>query len=117
MINNYYFNKVIWKHSFAAIYTAFAPSLGNLYDVCDDISHFEGQLILLLRSVVKLYYCFNYNHKTAEQIKVKQLTGRSGTLEDSTPFVRKVAGSNPALAVMYGPWASPSLAIACGASA
>ena len=43
--------------------------------------------------------------------------GRGGSLVDSTPFVRRVVGSNPALAATYGPWASPSLAVACDASA
>src|SRR6218665_1379249 len=40
-----------------------------------------------------------------------------GSLVDSSPFVRRVTGSNPALAATLGPWASPSLAVACGASA
>ena len=33
------------------------------------------------------------------------------------PNVGQVVGSNPAPAATYGPWASPSLAVACGASA
>jgi len=39
--------------------------------------------------------------------------GRGGSLVDSTPFVRRVVDSNPAVAPIYGPWASPSLAVAC----
>ena len=35
---------------------------------------------------------------------------RGDSLVDLGPFVRKVAGSNPALAATYGPWVSPSLA-------
>ena len=31
----------------------------------------------------------------------------------SLPSVRKVAGSNPTLATTLGPWASPSLVVAC----
>ena len=42
--------------------------------------------------------------------------GRGGSLLDSSPFVRRVAGSNPALAATQGPWASPSLTVASGAS-
>ena len=42
---------------------------------------------------------------------------RSGSVVGLVPLVRRVAGSNPALAAKYGPWASLSLAIACGASA
>ena len=38
-------------------------------------------------------------------------------LVGSVPCVRKVAVSNPALVATYGPWASPSLAVACSASA
>ena len=40
-----------------------------------------------------------------------------GTLVESMPFDRRVVGSNPALAAMYGPWASPSLTVACNSSA
>ena len=36
---------------------------------------------------------------------------------ESMPFDRRVVGSNPALATMYGRWASPSLVVASGASA
>ena len=45
--------------------------------------------------------------------------GRGGGLkiEESKPFDRRVEGSNPALAGTYGPWASPSLTVACSASA
>jgi len=45
------------------------------------------------------------------------IVGRGGALVDSMPFVRRIAGLNPAIAAMYGPWESPSLAVACGASA
>ena len=41
---------------------------------------------------------------------------RGVSLVNSSPFVRRVAGSNPALAPTYGLWASPSLTVACGAS-
>ena len=44
------------------------------------------------------------------------MVGGGGALVDSTPFVRRVAGSNPALAAKYGPWASPSLAVTSGTS-
>ena len=40
-----------------------------------------------------------------------------GALVESMPFVRRVMGSTPALAATHGPWASPSLTVACGASA
>jgi len=46
-----------------------------------------------------------------------QNVGRGGPLVDSTPFVPRVMGLNPALAATQGPWASPSLTVACGASA
>ena len=46
-----------------------------------------------------------------------QNVGRGGALVESKPFDRMVVGSNPALAAMQGPWASPQLAVACGASA
>src|SRR6218665_347963 len=40
-----------------------------------------------------------------------------GSLVDSLPFIQRIVDSNPALAAMYGPRASPSLRVACGASA
>ena len=43
--------------------------------------------------------------------------GHGGSLVNSTPFVRRVVGSNPALAAPQGPWASLAVAVACGASA
>ena len=42
--------------------------------------------------------------------------GRGGALVESTPFDRWVAGSNPALEITKGHWASPSLAVAHSAS-
>jgi len=36
-----------------------------------------------------------------------------GSLVDWMPFVRRVVGSNSTLAATFGPWASPSLAVAC----
>ena len=47
----------------------------------------------------------------------RNVVGRSGELVDSTPFARKVPGSNPAITVMAEPWANPLLAVACGALA
>ena len=44
------------------------------------------------------------------------LVGHGGALVESMPFDHRVAGSNSALAAMLGPWASPSLAVACSAS-
>src|SRR6218665_3008019 len=38
--------------------------------------------------------------------------GYGGALVESMPFDRKVVGSNPTVADTYGPWTSPSLAIA-----
>ena len=43
------------------------------------------------------------------------LVRHGGLLVDSMPFIRRAVGSNPALATTWGPWASPSLAVACGA--
>ena len=43
--------------------------------------------------------------------------GRAGSLVDSTPFVWRVAVSNPTLAATLGPWASALLAVDHGASA
>ena len=43
--------------------------------------------------------------------------GHGGSLVDSSPFVQTVMGSNPALATTQAPWASPLLAVVCGASA
>src|SRR6218665_315964 len=43
--------------------------------------------------------------------------GRGDALVESIPFDRRVVGSKPALASTYGPWASPSLTVACRASA
>ena len=45
------------------------------------------------------------------------IVGHGGALVDLTPFDRRVADSNPALAVTKGPWASHSLTVAYGASA
>ena len=42
---------------------------------------------------------------------------RGGSLVDSSSFVWRVVGSNPALFATYGPRASPSLTVASGASA
>ena len=39
-----------------------------------------------------------------------------GSVVNSVPCVRKVAGSNQTLAAAYGPWASCSLVVACSAS-
>src|SRR6218665_1724256 len=50
-------------------------------------------------------------------VHIEQIPGGGGALEDATPFVRRVAGSNLALVATLGPWASPSLAFASGASA
>src|SRR6218665_3666734 len=36
-----------------------------------------------------------------------------GSLLESIAIDQRVVGSNPALAAMYGPWASPSLTVAC----
>ena len=44
----------------------------------------------------------------------RTLWGMGGALVESTPLVRRVMGSTPALAATQGPWASPSLTIACG---
>ena len=43
--------------------------------------------------------------------------GLGGSVVGSVHCVRKVAGSNPTLVAMKGPWASPSLSIAASASA
>src|SRR6218665_3262685 len=43
--------------------------------------------------------------------------GRGGALVESMPFDRRVVSLNPALAATKGPWASPSLTFAYGASA
>ena len=43
--------------------------------------------------------------------------GRGGALVESILFNRRAMGSNHALFATQGPWASPLLAIACGASA
>ena len=60
----------------------------------------------------------------AETKKMKSLrfysyspVGVGGALVESTRFVRRVMNSTPVLAATYGPWASPSLAVACGALA
>src|SRR6218665_3674372 len=42
--------------------------------------------------------------------------GVGGALVESTPFVRRVMGSTPALAATKGAWASNSLTVVCGAS-
>src|SRR6218665_396117 len=44
------------------------------------------------------------------------LAGRGGALIEPMPFHRRVVGSNPPLASMSGPWANPSLAVACSVS-
>src|SRR6218665_621758 len=41
--------------------------------------------------------------------------GRGGALVQSMPIDQRVAGYNPALVATYGPWASPSLRLACSA--
>ena len=43
--------------------------------------------------------------------------GLGGALVETTPFDRMVVDSNPALAAMYGHWASPLLKVSCSASA
>ena len=53
---------------------------------------------------------------TSINVDVLGIVGRDDSLVDSTPFVRRVVGSNPALAAMCGPWASPFLTVACDAS-
>ena len=45
------------------------------------------------------------------------VVGCGGAVVSSVPYDRRVAGSNPTLAAAQGPWASPSLAIACSVSA
>ena len=45
------------------------------------------------------------------------MVGHGDSLVDSLLFVRRVVGLNLALAATEGPWASPSLAVARGASA
>ena len=47
----------------------------------------------------------------------QQFVGHGGSVVSSVPCVRMVAGSNPTLAATKGPWASPSLTVACSASA
>ena len=47
---------------------------------------------------------------------LKPFVGRGGSLVESISVYPRVMGSNPALAATYGPWASPSLAIAFGTS-
>ena len=44
------------------------------------------------------------------------MMGHGGVLVESMPFLRRIVGSNPALAATYRPWASPSLTVACIAS-
>ena len=41
------------------------------------------------------------------------VVGRDGALVESISFNWRVVGSTPALAVTYGPWASPLPAVAC----
>ena len=48
---------------------------------------------------------------------IQEPVGRGGTLVDSAPFIRRVAGTNLALVATYRPWPSLSLAVVCGASA
>ena len=49
--------------------------------------------------------------------QILSYVGRGDSVVSSAPRMWKVAGSNPTLAATHGPWASPSLAIACSASA
>ena len=41
------------------------------------------------------------------------VVGHGGALVESITFNRRVVGSTPALAAMYGPWASPLPTVAC----
>ena len=58
----------------------------------------------------------NLNFSTCTIKSFNCMMGHGGALAE-TPFDRRVMGLNPALATMYGPWASPSLAVACSALA
>ena len=56
-------------------------------------------------------------HKWNGACSLNTVCGRCGALVESKPFDQRIVGSNPALAATLGPWASPELAVACGASA
>ena len=47
---------------------------------------------------------------------ILEVMQRGCALVESKPFDRRVMGLNPALAATLGPWVSPSLTVACGAS-
>ena len=52
-----------------------------------------------------------------KRTSMNEAVGHGGALVESMPFDRRVTGSNAALTAMWGPWASPLLAVACSASA
>jgi|SRR6218665_383358 len=58
-----------------------------------------------------------YKEKHKPPTPHNSVVGCDGKWWGSVPSVRKVAGLNTTLAAMKGPWASPSLAVACSASA
>ena len=57
-----------------------------------------------------------YSEALPTQAKRKNV-GHGGSGVSLVPCIWRVAGSNPTLAATYGPWASPSLVVACSASA
>ena len=63
-------------------------------------------------------YAFMYTQQAIKNNIMRHvIVGRGGTLVETTHFDRRVADSNPVLAATKGPWASPSLTVACSASA
>ena len=65
----------------------------------------ESHKVLSCIMIIRKYHQY--------QIKAILYVRHGGSLVDSSPFVRRVMGSNPALAAMQGPWASSSFAIPC----
>jgi len=59
------------------------------------------------------YCCYLYETK----LNICTMLCGAWWLIGSSPFIRRVVGLNPTLATTYGPWARPSLTVACGASA
>ena len=89
------------------------PSLGRLND---DICLWCTAIIV--NFVLIGYRKCNQIDLNAQYIHIIYAYVRhDGALVETTPFDRKVVGSNPAIVAVQGPGASPLLAVACGASA
>ena len=55
----------------------------------------------------------SYLRNVLLRASIRMYVGRGGALVESVTFDQRVVSLNPALAITWGPWASPSLTVAC----